>query len=391
METPYSDDFALAQGGPAYKIFCRTGLADGELHKEKLRALVIVAIAWVPLLILTLIDSSAYGANSRIAFLNDFSIQAKFLIALPILLVSESFVNLRLGQYARAFVTRAIVREADIPKFRAAIETTHRLRDSWMIELCLLLVVLIAGTYFWRTRMALESATWYATPVNSSLNLTPAGYWLVFVSTPIIQFFTVRWYARFFIWFWFLRQVSKLNLNIVPSHPDRVGGLGFLPKATYSFAPILFAQGTTLSGRIASAVVHEGRDLMSFRVDAVLFVVFFVSAVVSPMLAFVPGLIKAKRRGLAEFGGFASAYTNAFESTWFSPGTRQSEALGSGDIQSLADLGNSFAVVREMNLMPFDYKDLLRLVAVAAAPLIPLLFLIFSPEEILEKLISFAL
>jgi len=307
MTFSHSDDFALAQGGPCYRIFRWTGLADEELRRTKLRVAVIVGVVWLPLLILSLYDASAHGGDARIPFLYDYSLHAKFLIALPILLAAERYVYIRLGLFARMFIGRNIVREADVPKFTDAIQKTHRIRDSWLLEVGLLVIVVVIGTWFWRSQMALQSPTWYATPTTGSLNLTSAGWWLVFVSTPLIQFITVRWYARFFIWFWFLRRVSKLDLNIVPSHPDRIGGLGFLAKATYSFAPVLFAQGTVLSGRIANAMLHEGRDLMSFRIDIAMFVLLFVGAVVTPLLVFVPALIKAKRRGLAEFGSFASS------------------------------------------------------------------------------------
>ena len=36
------------------------------------------------------------------------------------------------------------------------------------------------------------------------MQLTPAGYWYLFVSLPIFQFILLRWYLRFFLWFWFL-------------------------------------------------------------------------------------------------------------------------------------------------------------------------------------------
>jgi hypothetical protein len=60
--------------------------------------------------------------------------------------------------------------------------------------------------------------------------------------------------------------------------------------------------------------------------------------------------------------------------------------LGSGDMQSLADLGNSYNVVREMNMAPFSYQDVLRLTIVTAAPLLPLALLKFSPEQIVERI-----
>jgi hypothetical protein len=60
-----------------------------------------------------------------------------------------------------------------------------------------------------------------------------------------------------------------------------------------------------------------------------------------------------------------------------------SEFLGTGDIQSLADLGNSYGFVREMRLVPFGLNDVGLLAAMAAAPLLPLTLTIWSVEELL--------
>ena len=58
---------------------------------------------------------------------------------------------------------------------------------------------------------------------------------------------------------------------------------------------------------------------------------------------------------------------------------------GTGDIQPLADLTNSYALVNDMRFVPFGLKDISRLVAATDAPLLPLLLTIFSPEELLTR------
>ncbi len=60
--------------------------------------------------------------------------------------------------------------------------------------------------------------------------------------------------------------------------------------------------------------------------------------------------------------------------------------LGSSDIQSLADLGNGFQVVREMRIVPIKRDDLLRLVGATLAPIVPLALTMMSLEELLKKL-----
>jgi len=77
----------------------------------------------------------------------------------------------------------------------------------------------------------------YGLPSRSGSDLSLAGWWYGYVSLPIFQFLLVRWYFRLFIWTRFLWQVSRIDLQLIPTHPDRVGGVGFLSGAIYAFAP----------------------------------------------------------------------------------------------------------------------------------------------------------
>jgi hypothetical protein len=139
-----------------------------------------------------------------------------------------------------------------MPKFRAAIDSVTRVRNSIGLEAGMLVSVYTLGHWFWRSQVAIGEPTWYATPQETHLHLTLAGYWYAFVSVPLFQFILLRWYMRVLIWFRFLWQVSRLNLHLTSTHPDRAGGLGFLGKTVYAFGPILFAQGALLSGIIAT-------------------------------------------------------------------------------------------------------------------------------------------
>ena len=62
--------------------------------------------------------------------------------------------------------------------------------------------------------------------------------------------------------------------------------------------------------------------------------------------------------------------------------------MGTADIQSLADLGNSYGFVREMRSVPFGLEDISRLAAATAAPLVPLLLTILSAEELVMRIVG---
>jgi hypothetical protein len=384
-----SPDFSLVLGGPLYQLFRRTHVSGDALELLHRRILFISLFAWLPLLILSLIGGRALGGAIQVPFLHDIEAQARFLVALPVLIAAELIVHLRIRPVVSRFVERNIVVSEDLPKFHAAIQSAERVRNSAPLEAALVIFVLTVGQWLWRSQVAIGAATWYAIPQGTHLNLTPAGYWYAFVSIPIFQFILLRWYLRLLIWFWLLWRVSRLNLCLISTHPDRAGGLAFLGKSTYAFGPILFAQGVLLAGLIASRILYEGASLLSFKVEVVSLVGFFVLFLLGPLVMFTPQLARAKRRGLDTYGLLANRYVQGFEDKWVRGDAAQGdELLGTGDIQSLADLGNSYAIVEDMRIVPFGLKDIARLAAVTAAPLLPLALTVFSLEELVTRLIK---
>jgi hypothetical protein len=380
-------DFSLVLGGPLYQMFRRSHLTGPTLELVRRRVVFFLLLCWVPLAVLSLVEARFLG-GTKISFFRDILIHVRFLVALPVLILAEVIVNQRIRPIVKTFVERRVVPPEELPKFYAAIDSAMRMRNSVIGEIALLVFVFTVGVWIWWHRVALDVASWYASPQGGHINLTLAGYWFVFVSVPVFQFIWLRWYIRILIWFWFLLRVSLLRLHLVAAHPDRAGGLGFLGKSSYAFVPLLFAQGALLAGQIAGLIFYEGRSLLSFKMTIVGFVGFFVVAILAPLLLFTPKLARAKREGLAEYGALASSYVMDFEQKWLPAKVNDEQLLGSGDIQSLADLGNSFAVVREMRVIPFGTDDVVRLLVATVIPIVPLLLTIMPLEQLVTQIIK---
>jgi hypothetical protein len=382
-------DFSLVLGGPVFQLCRRTHLSGDGLEWMFRRVVVSALFAWLPLLFLSMLVGHALRGSLKIPFLYDVEAHVRFLVAFPVLIVAELVVHNRISPLVRRFVQRRIVVTEDLPRFRAAVDSALRIRNSVAVEGTLLVLVYTLGLWIWRSQLALSDPTWYASPGAKGLDLTAAGYWYVFVSIPMFQFILLRWYMRLGIWFRLLWQISRLNLHLIAAHPDRAGGIGFLGGSSYAFGPILFAQGTLLSGLIASRVLYEGRALLSFKMEAAGFVGFFVLVILGPLVMFTRRLERTKGKGSSEYGLMASRYLDGFEEKWIkSRASETSALLGSADIQSLADLGNAYSMVRQMRLVPFSTLDITRLAAATAAPLMPLLFTVYSAADVAKLLIK---
>lgn len=388
--SPLEEDFSIVIGGPLYQALRRAHLTGDALQLVRRRIVVIALLAWAPLFVLSIVDGKAWGDAVGVPFLYDVDAYVRFLIALPLLIIAELIVYQRMRTVVAQFVTLGLVRGAVRERFDAAIASAMRLRNSVAAEVTLIVFVYGVGILLvWRHYAALATSTWYAIPQGSGLRLQLAGWWYLFVSLPLFQFILVRWYFRLFIWARFLWQVSRMDLAYAPMHPDHNGGIGFLSRIGYAFAPLLLAQGTLLAGMIANHIFFEGAKLVAFKLEIASFVVIMVGVVLAPLLVFIPPLARAKRAGLREYGHLAKRYVDEFDAKWLRGTNPGDEPLvGSADIQSLADMGNSFEVVRSMRLVPITRDTLVNLVVVTLLPVAPLLLTMISPEELLGQFLK---
>lgn len=380
-------DFSLVLGGPLFQLFRKAHLAGDTLELLYRRVVIIPMVAWLPLAILALIGHVATG-RFPLSFFRDVEVHVRFLIALPVLIAAELIVHSRMRPVVRRFIERRLVLADDLPRFEHVIGSAIRLRNSVPAEIALLMIVYTLGLWFWGARVPIDAPTWYALP-GGRWNLTAVGYWYVFVTIPIAQFILLRWYFRFFVWYRFLWQVSRIKLNLIPTHPDRCAGLAFVGKSVYAFGPILFAQGAMLAGLVADRVLYRGESLISFKLQIIGFVAFFVLIILGPLVMFTPQMAAAKRKGLADYGLLAQRYVEGFAQKWVEGYPEVSgDLLGTGDIQSLADLGNSYGMVRDMRAIPFWLEDITRLALVTVAPFAPLLLTVFSLEELVTRVLK---
>jgi hypothetical protein len=383
-------DFSLVLGGPLFQLLRRTHLSDDAMMLLKRRVAVISLFAWLPLLVLTTLEKHAFGGDAAVSFLRDMEVHIRLLVAIPLLIIAEYVVHARMRFVVKQFLERHLIPESDMTRFKAAIASALRLRNSVLAEVLLIAFVYIVGILIiWRKYVALDTTTWYTAQSDEGSKLSLAGIWFVYVSLPIFQFLLFRWYFRFFIWTRFLWQVTRIKLNLVATHPDRTGGLGFLSETVYAFAPLLMAHGALLAGNLANRIFYLGGKLPDHKLDIAVLVIFLLCMVLGPLLLFASQLAETKRTANREYGVLAQRYVREFDDKWIRGGAAADEPLiGSSDIQSLADLDNSLKIVQTMRITPFTKEPVILLAVATLAPILPLLLTMMPLEELLKKLLG---
>ena len=376
--------FDLVGRGPSFRMAQRFGFNRPDRPRRIRKILLLILVTWVPLVLLSLVAGHAFGNRVAVTLLRDPVILSRFLFVLPLLALAEIVVERSLGVQARQFLASGVVPTGEAVKLEAAKAEALRLRESVVAEgVIVVLAVAIAIIVQVVIRFGSEESTWK----RSDAGITLAGWWYILVSLPILFFFLLRWLWIFLLWSRFLFRVSRLGLELTPTHPDRAGGLGFLGWGLASFGLVLMAISAVLSGSLAYEIVHRGSSLNILKYHIMIFVVLAIVILHAPLIVFTGRLARCRFRGLLDFGSLIGDHDRAFNEKWLK--SQGSSLLGSAHMGSLAHMSPVYEQVERMQLLPWDKQALIVLVAAALIPMIPLLGTVTALTEILSMLGKF--
>lgn len=370
--------FSLVDGGPLCALMRRLGwtLPDGRI--DYLRAcMVLVALAWGPLLVATLSARLMTGHGLQ----TDWGVHTRLLVAIPLLLRADVGLHARTRLVIDQFVgDRWAAEQAD--RFGQIVARATKQRDAAAPEALLLgLAIAASQVVVWN----LGGMPFVAHRLTLGRELVAARWWYALVALPMFQFLVYRALWRWAIWVQLLWRLSRLRLRPTATHPDLAGGLAFLSWPSMGFAYVLSALSATQAGVWADQVLHAGLKVRDLKSEAAVFIAAAVVVALGPLLVVAPKLWRCKIAGQREYGSLATDYTRLFEARWIARRDRD-DVLGSADIQSLADLGNGYGVVDRMRLVPFSPRTVMLVAAAALVPLIPVALLGIPLPELLKKL-----
>jgi hypothetical protein len=382
-----AENFSLTRGGPLHRLQVRMGRARPERERVLRRTLLATLVTWLPLIIFSLMQGLAYGAQVKIPLLRDFAVNVRFLVALPILILAESRIDQRWRTLVLQFLRSGLVNEAELPSFEAVLEKITRLRDRVLPE-AVMLVVTYIPTVFSSTELLMSGSNWHSLGAASG-EMSLAGWWFRLISQPFFRFLLLRWAWRMVLWALFLWRVSRINLYLVATHTDMAAGLGFLSEGQKAFSPIVFAGGAVVAGQIGNAIAYEGATLSSLKLPMIAYGVLAIFFLVVPLLVVLPALRKVKREALLEYGALVTNHDQLFDTKWIRGQQLPGDViLGNHDASSLADLGSSFTVVREMRLVPIDKPTLIALAVAAALPMAPVVLIATPADELVRAVLK---
>ena len=231
------ENFSITAGGPLHRLLTLAWITSGMNVSKSSAEPWIAALSshGFPLLLLSIIQGSAWGHQIKIPFLRDLAVNVRLLIAVPILILAESRIDRRWHTLVLEFLRSELVRENTLPSFEAILEKNDALaRSRLCLEVLLLVAAFFTSIFINKELLMSGTSNWHSL---ASGQVSAAGWWFSIVCTPIFRFLLLRWFWRMFLWTSFLWSISRINLFLVATHTDLAAGLGFLSEGQKAFKP----------------------------------------------------------------------------------------------------------------------------------------------------------
>lgn len=381
--------FSLVSGGPFYRLQQRLGLLGPDLLPPVRTAFIFVALAWLPLLLLSAAQGAAWNESlGGEAFLLDYGAYARFIVAIVALVLMEGVAERHIGTIVRQFFDADLLTPEDRPRFVQALRRADRRSSSARAEAILLVLAYVAPLYPVYELLSVLPHSWLGSQIDGQIRLSPAGWWALLVSFPLMWFLMLRWLWRFVVWTILLRDLARLNLRLVATHPDQSGGLGFLGLFPSTFAPLAFVMSSVAASGALQTIMFAHTPPQALAWPFLGWLVLMIMIFVGPILVFTPLLSRFRRQALLKYGVFAGGHNRRFEEKWLHEHRHREDALGTPDISSLSDMGAVYAQVRSMRSIPAGRETFLPLFIAIGLPWFAILLTQVPLVKIMQMLVG---
>lgn len=367
------------------------GFLNGSLKEQIFYVIIALATCWLPLAIYTLIKGTFWTGYIETSFITNFDTQARFLIAMPVLIFSEQIVTQRLGVILRQFTTAGFVHKEDYSTFNKIINSKVKfIRSNWtnlfLFALCYIHVILVI---FYESKTAPSVLSWQMMPENVNPELNLAGKWSVLISRPILLFLFYRWFLWVIIWGLILKKISNLNINIYPLHPDLSGGLGFLGYSIRYFSPFAFAFTVTVAGVMIDYILKENMPLVELKYFMATVFILLTLLFTIPLLSFSWKLTMARDQSVFDNNDFVNGIFRELRKKLLKDFNEVSEKdLLSVEYSAASDLSALINNSLNMRFVPFTLKDFIPLWITIALPFLVVVLVKIPLDQILKQLLS---
>jgi len=358
---------------------------DGHIG---VRILVLSGIAWLPLVVLTLIDGTFMATDITMPFVRDVLPYVRGLVVIPLLVIADNVIEPMMTRVVNYLRTSGVVPDSEHVQLDTAIDRVALLLNArWMQAILVLLAVIVSWTLqadyvdMWTER---NVTSWALQLENGKVDGTLAGTWFLLVTSPMVSFLLYRWIWRYIVWSLFLYRVSRLKLELYASHSDLAGGLGMIGAGQSLFGIVFLIMASLVSSELASNILYEGEKLADVKMVVLVFIVFSIVVIAIPLFFFTRKLFTLKRGALVEYGTLQHQISRDFHQHWIK--NESKDLVDSMQPSAMADYSAVYEVVSTMRIVPLTPKAVVFLAGLLLLPFLPLTLTEQSVWDVLQMI-----
>jgi hypothetical protein len=207
-------------------------------------------------------------------------------------------------------------------------------------------------------------------------SVTPGDFgssWYQWVVRPIFLFLLCTWLFRLWLTGLLLYRTAKLGVDLVPAHPDRVGGLGFADRLPAAFSLVIFAISSVVSASLAHEILAHGAHLAELRLQMLSFAVLLAVLFLLPLSVFSGALRRMRNRALFDYGTLAGRHVRGLHQRWVLHRPVEDDVLSAPELGPAADIATLYELATRVRVLPISK---LTLVTVLVPALLPMLFVV---------------
>ena len=347
------------------------------------RALGLALLTWLPIAGWALVTGSAGSSgDAGESLLRHYGVHVRCLIVIPLLILTEPMLHRAAHTIAAQLAATAVTAEASAA-FDAAGRAVVRLRDA-TLPWVLLLGAAIAWSLADEPRAHGDAMAW-ALYADGSLGF--GGWWFVYVVRPVFLALLLAWLWRIVLLSLWMGRVGRIDLSLVPTHPDRAGGLALIEKLPGAFALVSLALSAMLASRWAHEILHHGASIAAYRHTVIVFVVIWSLLLLLPLLAFAPALSRTRTRAVRAYSALVGRQGELVHRRWIEGDEVAAEPiLEAPEIGPVADAAAMYEAVVKMRRVPVGKASVIGIVLPLALPLLVVAALQVPLKDLLLKL-----
>lgn len=348
----------------------KIGLAPREGRGVLRRAIFFALFTWLPIVAWAALNERLLDTATAEPLFTHFGIHVRCLVAIPLFILAEAMAGGVLAGIIAQFRASNIVGDDQQAEFAAVLDGLRRLRDASLPWLC---VIGFALAWVFATPVHTDSheIAWAAEGVELGFG----GWWFLYVARPIFLVLLLAWFWRIALVILLFHRIAKLNLSLVPSHPDRCGGLGFLKKMPMALFLVTLAVSSVIASSWMHNELYHGQTLASLKAPAAVFVVFWGALMLSPLLLFAPRIAAMKREALLSYGALIGAHGRLVHQRWILGQPVDGDAgaadiLDAPELGPVADISAIYDAVARVNAVPIGKGSIAMVLIPMALPML---------------------